>query len=82
MKNNRDILNEAFFKKSFSQKLKKDMPEYKPVDGKSSNTGFGSVMGSGYAVTDTDEVKRVKRLINELRMKLGNSTDLIKIETI
>ena len=72
MKNNRDILNEAFFKKSFSQKLKKDMPEYKPVDGKSSNTGFGSVMGSGYAVTDTDEVKR--RLTGAFGAAFGNNS--------
>ena len=29
---------------------------------------------------DTDEVKRIKRLVNEMRLELGNSTDLIKIE--
>ena len=29
---------------------------------------------------DTDEVKRIKRLINEMRLELGNSTDMIKIE--
>ena len=29
---------------------------------------------------DTEEVKRIKRLINEMRLKLGNSTDIIKIE--
>ena len=30
--------------------------------------------------TDSDEVKQIKQIINELRTKLGNSTDLIKIE--
>ena len=30
--------------------------------------------------TDTDEVKNIKRLINQMRQELGNSTDLIKIE--
>ena len=29
---------------------------------------------------DTDEVKNIKRIINELRTEMGNSTDLIKIE--
>ena len=30
--------------------------------------------------TDSDEVKQIKQIINELITKLGNSTDLIKIE--
>ena len=30
--------------------------------------------------TDSEEVKRIKQLVNELRVKLGNSTDMIKIE--
>ena len=30
--------------------------------------------------TDSEEVKQIKQIINELRTKLGNSTDLIKIE--
>ena len=72
MKNNKDILNEAFFKKSFSNKLKKNMPEYKPVDSKSDNTGLGSVIGPGYAVTDTDEVKR--RLTGAFGAAFGNNS--------
>ena len=72
MKNNKDILNEAFFKKSFSDKLKKNMPEYKPVDSKSGNNGFNSVMGAGYAVTDTDEVKR--RLTGAFGAAFGNNS--------
>jgi hypothetical protein len=30
--------------------------------------------------TDTEEVKRIKQIVNDLRTKLGNSTDMIKIE--
>ena len=30
--------------------------------------------------TDSEEVKQIKQIINELRTKLGNSTDFIKIE--
>ena len=30
--------------------------------------------------SDTDDVKNIKRLINQMRLELGNSTDLIKIE--
>ena len=70
--NNKDILNEAFFKKSFSQKLAKDMPEYKPLDRKSNNSGFGTVIGNGFAVTDTDEVKR--RLTGAFGAAFGNNS--------
>ena len=72
MKNNRDILNEAFFKKSFSSKLMKDMPEYKALDKKSNNSGFGTVLDKGFAVTDADAVKR--RLTGAFGAAFGNNS--------
>lgn len=50
MKNNREILNEAFFKKqSHKDKLRSSLPQYEPV--KAGET-------PSYEVTDTAEVKR------------------------
>ena len=72
MKNNRDILNEAFFKKSFSSKLAKDMPEYKALDKKSNNSGFGTMLDKSFAVKDTDEVKR--RLTGAFGAAFGNNS--------
>lgn len=72
MKNNRDILNEAFFKKSFSAKLMKDMPDYKALDKQSNNSGFGTVLDKGFAVTDADAVKR--RLTGAFGAAFGNNS--------
>lgn len=74
MKDNRKILNEAFFKKaSYADSLKKKMPQYSPVDMKKasdySNTTI--VPGAAYAVTDTDEVKR--RLAGAFGATFGNN---------
>lgn len=75
MKNNKDILNEAFFKKatSYEEKRAKSMPQYSPVDLKKS-AGYTSntvVPGAAYQVTDTDEVKR--RLSGAFGVMFGNN---------
>jgi len=74
VKNNREILNEAFFKKaSYADKLKSKLPQYSPVDTRKaseySNTTV--VPGAAYQVTDTDEVKR--RLAGGLGVIFGNN---------
>lgn len=75
MKNNRDILNEAFFKKaSYEEKRAKSMPQYTPVDLKKSGTYSNSMSASpapAYQVNDTDEVK--KRLSGAFGVMFGNN---------
>lgn len=77
MKQNKDILNEAFFKKTtYSEKFKKGLPQYEPASNKS-KPGFGSQFALGknepsLAVTDTDEVK--KRLANVFGATFGNNS--------
>jgi len=70
MKESKDILSEAFFKKSsYSDKVANSMPEYQPVK----STGYGSVLNrDNYTVTDTDEVK--KRLTKTFGAAFGNNT--------
>lgn len=83
MKDNKEILNEAFFKRkkeTYADKIAKTMPQYEPVDKKAANVGFGSVFGAGsvnkqgevLGIVDTDEAKR--RLTGVLGMVLGTNT--------
>lgn len=66
MKDNRDIINEAFFKKkSYSDKLKQMLPQYQPEDRK-------SVGNPGLNVSDPKEIK--KRLVSSFGAIVGNNT--------
>lgn len=73
MKDNKNILNEAFFKKStYTDNLKKRMPAYEPV--KSGKLGFGgqvSMEPGVFAVTDTNEIK--KRLTGTFGAAFGDN---------
>ena len=74
MKDNRNILNEAFFKKaSYEEKRDKKLPQYAPVDLKQSSKYSSNtvVPGAAYQVTDTDEVKR--RLAGAFGVTFGNN---------
>lgn len=75
MKDNKDILNEAFFKKaSYAEKLAKKLPQYAPVDtSKKSSLGYASsnMPLPAYQVSDTDEVK--KRLAGAFGVTFGNN---------
>lgn len=65
MKDNKDILNEAFFKSvSRRDKLAKSLPQYTPVDPKG--------VAPAYQVSDTDEVK--KRLGGVFSVAFGNNS--------
>lgn len=76
MKDNKSVLNEAFFKKSssYSEKVKSRMPAYEPVSS-SSSKGFGSqagiVSGGSFAVSDADEMK--KRLTGTFGAAFGGN---------
>ena len=83
MKDNKEILNEAFFKRkkeSYADKVSKTMPQYEPVDKKTNSVGMGSVFGAKsvnkkgevLGLVDTDEAKR--RLTGALGMVIGNNT--------
>lgn len=66
MKDNREIITEAFFKKpSYSERLKKILPEYEPEDRKKVGT-------PGLVVSDASEAK--KRLVNSFGAIVGNNT--------
>lgn len=68
VKDNKDIFNEAFFKKqSYKDKIEKKFPQYSPI--KDGNREFGE--NPVFAVTNTDEVK--KRLDNTLGVAFGNN---------
>lgn len=75
MKDNKTVLNEAFFKKtSYSERRKSEMPGYEPAPGTSDKT-FGSqsnvVSGGAFAVTDTQEMK--KRLAGTFGAAFGSN---------
>lgn len=79
MKTNKDILNEAFFKKAtYEEKMKSKLPQYSPLytgNGKKLTTSVGSqlnVDNSVFAVKDTDEVK--KRLAGTFGATFGNNS--------
>ena len=63
MKDNREILNEAFFKRKTRKELL-NLPQYEPKNPKE--------QGSFLAVTDTDEVK--KRLAGTFGVTFGNNS--------
>lgn len=75
---NRDILNEAFFKKtSYVEKRQKNMPQYEPIkldkgDAGSLASGVPSYVSNqgSFEVSDTREVK--KRLANTFGVAFGN----------
>jgi len=73
MKENKEILNEVFFKKSsYEDKLAKRMAQYAPIDAKKSSTSATGVISSpAYQVTDTDEVK--SRLAKTFGVVFGNN---------
>lgn len=74
MKDNKQILNEAFFKKaSYAEKRDRKMAQYSPVDAKSVNIGknFNPETGA-YQVTDTDTVK--KRLADTFGATFGHNS--------
>lgn len=73
VKDNKDILNEAFFKKaSYAEKQSKKMAQYVPVDAnKASGYTSNAVPLPAYQVTDTDEVK--KRLAGAFGVTFGNN---------
>lgn len=73
VKDNKDILNEAFFKKaSYAEKQAKKMAQYAPVDAnKASGYTSNAVPLPAYQVTDTDEVK--KRLAGAFGVTFGNN---------
>lgn len=69
MKDNKHILNEAFFKKARpSRKEALNLPQYEPVEAKSKG---GNITGT-YQVTDADEVKR--RLSGTFGVMFGNNS--------
>lgn len=75
MKDNKSVLNEAFFKKtSYSEKRKSEMPAYSPVPGPSGKT-FGSqapvISGGSFAVSDPQEMK--KRLTGTFGAAFGGN---------
>lgn len=66
MKDNKDILNEAFFKKThYKDKLVKSLPAYSPT---SASKGF---VDTAYGVSDVSEVK--ERLYSTLGAKFGSN---------
>lgn len=72
-KTNKQILNEAFFKKpSYSEKVASKMPQYKPV-GSSKELGsqLDMTLGNAVPVLSTDEVKR--RLTTGFGVSFGNN---------
>ena len=74
MKSNREIFNEAFFKKaSYAEKRDKRLAQYTPADPKNSSSsalsGFASP--AAYQVSDTNEVK--KRLAGTFGVAFGNN---------
>jgi hypothetical protein len=73
MKDNRDILNEAFFKKSTYEEIQKSkLPQYAPVDAKQAKQGSSIVPGvDAYQITDTAEMKR--RLANTFGATFGGN---------
>ena len=74
MKDNKEILQEAFFKKAKPlDKLKKNLAKYEPVSSKFGNSGFGSPLESGdsFGIVDANEVK--KRLTNTFGQIFGNN---------
>ena len=74
MKDNRDILNEAFFKKAtYEEKQKAKMPQYTPVDAKKVKDGSGLIPEPGaYSVADNEELKR--RLSNTFGVVFGGNS--------
>ena len=84
MSENKRILNEFFFKKkSYAEKMKKSLPQYEPVDVKTTGQpGFGSILdlrdnmpktGQEFiAVTDMEEAK--KRLTSSFGAAVGINT--------
>lgn len=73
MKDNKQILNEAFFKKaSYEEKLAKRLPQYAPIDPKAQSRGADPFQNvAAFQVTDTDEVK--KRLAGAYGVAFGNN---------
>ena len=74
MKDNRDILNEVFFKKAtYAEKQAKRLPQYSPIDARTSTMSSvpGSTNTPAFNVVDTDEVK--KRLANTFGATFGNN---------
>jgi hypothetical protein len=70
MKKNEKLLQEAFFKKSYADKMKSKFGEYKPADKRQvGQPGFGAIMDAGLAVTDTKEAG--KRLISSFGASIG-----------
>jgi hypothetical protein len=74
MSENKKIINEFFFKKeTYSDKLKRKLPQYKPQDVRDEGReGFGSIVAptaDGLAVTDPQEAG--KRVVSALGASLG-----------
>lgn len=74
MKNNKEILNEAFFKKtSYKEKLAQKMPQYEPVPVRGEDGTSRAISGnSAFLVNDIDEVK--KRLAGSFGAAFGNNS--------
>lgn len=74
MKDNKNVLNEAFFKKSsYTDNVKKRMPAYEPLKADSSKI-FGNqaaISGGAFAVTDAAEMK--KRLVGTFGAAFGDN---------
>lgn len=68
MKSNKDIFNEAFFKKeTYSDKMKKKLPQYNPV----SIDRSGAVVNSTFDVSDPREAR--ERLAGTFGVTFGNN---------
>lgn len=77
MRDNKRILQEAFFKKeSYSDKLKRKYPQYEPLDVKQTSApGIGGIMANtdqGRVVTDMDAAK--ERLVSAFGASVGINT--------
>lgn len=74
MKDNKQIFNEAFFKKAtYAEKQAKQFPQYSPVDLTQKTVGskVGTSVTPAFQVTDTDEVK--KRLAGTFGVAFGSN---------